>query len=74
VAVVRALINKPVLLLADEPTGSLDRSAAETLTRLLVDLNREDGVSVAMVTHARNLAGHMQRVVELKDGNLVSAS
>ena len=72
VAVVRALINEPALVLADEPTGSLDRAAAENLSALLVDLNREEGVTLMVVTHALDLAGRMGRVVELRDGKLVA--
>lgn len=70
VAVVRALINRPKLLLADEPTGALDRHAAEELTRLLLELNREQGVTLIVVTHALDLAGKMERVMELRDGSL----
>ena len=71
VAVVRALINQPQLLLADEPTGSLDHAAAQQLGQLLVELNREVGVTLIVVTHARELAGRMGRVMELKDGKLM---
>ena len=70
VAVVRALINQPALLLADEPTGALDRASAETLADLLVRLNREEGVTLIIVTHALDLARRMGRVVELRDGTL----
>jgi ABC-type lipoprotein export system ATPase subunit len=70
VAVVRALINKPQLLLADEPTGSLDHASAQQLGQLLLDLNREEGVTLIVVTHARDLARRMGRVLELKDGRL----
>jgi lipoprotein-releasing system ATP-binding protein len=70
-AVVRALINEPKLLLADEPTGSLDRAAAENLSQLLVELNREEGVSLIVVTHALPLAAQMSRVLALEDGTLV---
>jgi lipoprotein-releasing system ATP-binding protein len=71
VAVVRALINQPQLLLADEPTGSLDQSSARELGQLLLDLNREEGVTLIIVTHARELAQRMGRVLELKQGRLV---
>ena len=71
VAVVRALINQPQLLLADEPTGSLDHASAQQLGQLLLELNREDGVTLIVVTHARDLAGLMGRVLELKGGRLV---
>jgi lipoprotein-releasing system ATP-binding protein len=69
-AVVRALINKPKLLLADEPTGSLDRASAESLAQLLGELNREEGVALIFVTHAADLAARAGKVVELRDGKL----
>lgn len=71
VAVARALINRPAILLADEPTGSLDRESAANLSQLLLDLNREEGVTLVVVTHAAALAGKMQRVLEIRDGALV---
>jgi lipoprotein-releasing system ATP-binding protein len=70
VAVVRALINQPKLLLADEPTGALDRASAAELAKLLLELNREEGVALIVVTHALDLAQQMGRVMELKDGVL----
>jgi len=70
-AVVRGLINQPRLLLADEPTGALDRVSAEELARLLVELNREERVTLLVATHARELAGQMARRFELRDGRLV---
>lgn len=70
VAVVRALINEPKLLLADEPTGSLDRAAADNMTQLLVDLNHETGVTLILVTHALEIAERMGQVQELRDGVL----
>jgi ABC-type lipoprotein export system ATPase subunit len=73
VAVVRALINQPQLLLADEPTGSLDHASAQALGQLLVDLNHEEGVTLIVVTHARELARRMGRVMELRDGRLEAA-
>ena len=71
VAVVRALINEPILLLADEPTGALDRTSAQTLSQLLVELNRERNVTLIVVTHALDLAAKMQRTLEIRDGKLV---
>jgi len=71
VAVVRALINQPELLLADEPTGALDRAAAEELARLLIELNREEKVTLILVTHAPDLAARMKRVFQLQDGRLI---
>src|SRR5213596_721642 len=70
VAVVRALINQPKLLLADEPTGALDRASAQNLADLLVALNKEEGVTLIVVTHALDLAKRMERVLELSDGQL----
>ncbi len=74
VAVVRALINQPQILLADEPTGSLDHASAQQLGELLVELNREEGVTLLVVTHARELAKRMGLVMELKDGRLSTMS
>jgi lipoprotein-releasing system ATP-binding protein len=73
VAVVRALINQPALLLADEPTGALDRASATSIGRLLVELNREEGVTLVVVTHSPELAALMGRIVELRDGKFVNA-
>jgi lipoprotein-releasing system ATP-binding protein len=67
-AVVRALINRPQLLLADEPTGSLDRAGAEGLAQLLGDLNREEGVALIYVTHSHELAARAGKVLRLRDG------
>ena len=71
VAVVRSLINRPKLLLADEPTGALDRASAENLGQLLVELNKEEKVTLIAVTHSLDLAGQLGRTLELKDGKLV---
>jgi len=70
VAVVRALINQPQLLLADEPTGALDHASATALGQLLVELNQEEGVTLIVVTHAMELAKRMGRVMKLEDGKL----
>lgn len=69
-AVVRALINRPKLLLADEPTGSLDAENAEHLGHLLVELNKSEKVTLVLVTHALTLAEKMDRVLELRNGVL----
>lgn len=71
VAVARALINEPKLLLADEPTGALDRINATRLVDLLLEMNRSHGLPIVMVTHAVDLAQRMSRVLELVDGKLV---
>jgi len=69
-AVVRALIHRPSLLLADEPTGSLDRASAQNLSELLCELNHEEHVAMIIVTHAQDLASKMSRILELEDGQL----
>jgi lipoprotein-releasing system ATP-binding protein len=73
VAVVRALMNAPKLLLADEPTGALDGAAAENLAQLLLELNREEGVALIVVTHAHELAKQLPLHYELRDGVLKMA-
>ena len=70
VAVVRALINGPRLLLADEPTGSLDAHSAEALGDLFVELNREEGLAILLVTHSIALGERMGRLLELREGVL----
>ncbi|HCO92731.1 MAG TPA: ABC transporter [Phycisphaerales bacterium] len=74
VAVVRALINKPKLLLADEPTGSLDKDSSENIADLLVELNGSEKVTLVVVTHSLRLAERMGRVMELSDGLLKDRS
>jgi ABC-type lipoprotein export system ATPase subunit len=70
VAVVRALINKPGLLLADEPTGSLDNAASENIAELLVELNNSEKVTLIVVTHSLEFANRIGPVSELSDGSL----
>jgi len=74
VAVVRALINKPRLLLADEPTGSLDRDASENIADLLTELNRTEQVTLIVVTHSLELAGRIGHVMELAEGLLTGGN
>ena len=69
-AFIRALINRPKLVLADEPTGSLDNIAAEKLGRLLIDLNREENVALVVVTHSIELARQLNTVYRLHEGVL----
>jgi lipoprotein-releasing system ATP-binding protein len=71
VAVCRALINEPVLLLADEPTGNLDRANAEAVGDLLLELNRSQRTVLICVTHSTELAARFPRRAELVDGRLV---
>lgn len=72
-AVVRALINSPKLILADEPTGALDEQNSELLTDLLVSLVDKFGIALVLVTHHRLQAERMQRMCRLHDGNLMDA-
>lgn len=74
VAVVRALINEPKVLLADEPTGALDHRSAKELGRLLLDLNREEGVTLILVTHSLELAREVGRAREIRDASLVDVA
>jgi len=70
VAVARALINEPKLLLADEPTGSLDEETSQSIADLLVELNRDVGVTLIVVTHSQKLAERIGDVMELHSGRL----
>ena len=73
VAVVRALINRPSLILADEPTGALDHSTAESLADLLVELNRDEHVTLIVVTHSEELAAKMGTTHQLQDGQFADS-
>lgn len=70
VAVARALINKPAVVLADEPTGNLDRATGQAIQKLLRQLNEELGQTFVIVTHDREFAAHMDRAISLVDGKV----
>ena len=72
VAIARALINSPSLLLADEPTGNLDTRTSHEIMETLIGLNREQGVTVIVVTHEPDIAAYADRVVTLRDGAIIS--
>ena len=71
IAVARALANDPLLILADEPTGSLDSQSSEEIMELLAELNRTQGTTIAVVTHDRRVAQATQRIVRMRDGRVV---
>ena len=70
VAIARALVNRPAILLADEPTGNLDTASGEEVMDILEDLNRHEGATVIAITHEHEVAARAQRMLTLRDGNL----
>lgn len=72
VAVARALVGRPAIMLADEPTGNLDSVTGAALMDLIRDLNANDGATIAVITHDRDLAASLPRRVELSDGRIVA--
>lgn len=71
VAIARALGNQPAVIFADEPTGNLDSDSAEEVMLLIDRLNRENGQTFVLVTHAREVAAHAQRIIRMRDGEIV---
>jgi putative ABC transport system ATP-binding protein len=72
VAIARSMVNRPSLILLDEPTGAVDTETAQQLVDLLKSLNREDQVTVVLVTHDLDIAGQARRRIRLKDGKVLS--
>lgn len=72
VAIARAIVSKPLLLLADEPTGSLDSKRSVEIMELLRELNESDGITIGLVTHEQDMAAYAKRIVLFRDGHLDS--
>jgi macrolide transport system ATP-binding/permease protein len=72
VAIARALVNRPSILLADEPTGNLDSTNSKEIMEVLTRLNREQGITVIIVTHESDIAAYADRVVTFRDGSILS--
>ena len=72
VGIARALVKNPSILLADEPTGNLDSKSSEEILTVLQRLNREEGLTVILVTHEANIGQHTDRIVSFRDGHVVS--
>jgi putative ABC transport system ATP-binding protein len=72
VAIARALVNRPPLLLADEPTGNLDTHTSAEILDVLVELNRTQGLTIVLVTHEADVSAHAERVVTFRDGRILT--
>ena len=71
VAISRALINHPPLILADEPTGNLDTQTSDDIMQLFEQLNRDQGITIILVTHENDIAAYAKRLIHLKDGRII---
>jgi putative ABC transport system ATP-binding protein len=72
VAIARAVVTRPKLILADEPTGNLDSATSREIMALLTGLNRDEGVTIIMVTHEPDIAAYAARVVRFMDGHIAA--
>ena len=72
VCIARALVGRPEVIFADEPTGNLDSTTGAAVEKMLFDLNREQGITLVVVTHDPDLADRCDRVIEMKDGRIVA--
>jgi putative ABC transport system ATP-binding protein len=72
VCIARALVGRPEVIFADEPTGNLDSTTGAAVEEMLFDLNREQGITLVVVTHDPDLADRCDRVIEMKDGRIVA--
>ena len=72
VAIARALVNSPRIIMADEPTGALDTNTGEEIMGIFQQLNREQGITVILVTHDPEVAQHARRVISVRDGAVAS--
>jgi len=68
VAIARSLVNRPKVLMADEPTGNLDSRTSEEILQMFTELNRTEGITLILVTHDATVAGHAQRIIRIRDG------
>lgn len=72
VAIARALVTKPEIILADEPTGNLDSETGKEVIEELVRVNKKTGTTIVIITHDSHIASHANRIVEIKDGEIIS--
>jgi putative ABC transport system ATP-binding protein len=73
VAIARAIVTAPQVMLADEPTGNLDTRTSEDVMNLLTGLNRDDGITIVMVTHEPDMASYADRIIHFRDGHIADA-
>jgi cell division transport system ATP-binding protein len=72
--IARAIVNRPAILLADEPTGNLDQETGEQIIKLLFELRQQEGASLLLITHDRALAKRCDRIAEVRDGKIISGN